>query len=75
MNTDNILQTPQQFVANNPAFKMGGLRNLLFFRNTNGLVSSGAVCNIGRKLLINVPKCLAWLESNPQPKGVNNDKQ
>ena len=74
MDNNNTLQTPQQFVANNPAFKMGGLRNLLFFRNTNGLVSSGAVCTLGRKLLINVPKFFAWLESNPQPKGVNNDK-
>lgn len=74
MANNDLLQTPQQFVANNPAFKMGGLRNLLFFRNTNGLVSSGAVCNIGRKLLINVPKFLAWAESNPQIKGKNNER-
>lgn len=71
---NNVFQTPQQFVANNPAFKMGGLRNLLFFRNTNGLVSSGAVCTIGRKLLINVPKFIEWASKSPQIKGGNNAK-
>lgn len=70
--TDVLLQTPQQFIESNPAFKMGGLRNMLFYREVNGLVACGAVCNIGRKVLINVPKFLEWVATNPNPKGVKN---
>lgn len=70
--TDVLLQTPQQFLESNPAFKLGGLRNILFYREVNGLVSSGAVCSIGRKLLINVPKFLEWIATNPNTRGDKN---
>ena len=68
------LKTLRQFVAEYPAFTIGGLRNCLFYREQNGLVDSGAVIQIGRKLLINTECFMDWLLTQPQPKGVVNGK-
>lgn len=55
------LMTVAQFAEAHPAFTVGGLRNLLFFRETNGL--EAAVRRVGRRLLILEPAFFAWIES------------
>ena len=68
------LRTLRQFVAEYPAFTIGGLRNCLFYREHNGLLDSGAVIQIGRKILINKECFMNWLLTQPQPKGVIHGK-
>ena len=63
------LMTPRQFIAANPAFTMGGLRNYIFYEDINGLKASGAIQRIGRKILIDPTRFHAWVASNPQPTG------
>lgn len=41
-------KTVKQFVAENPAFTIGGMRNYIFLEEVNGLKSSGAIKRIGR---------------------------
>ena len=78
MNTNNTdlenLRTLRQFVAEYPAFTIGGLRNCLFYREQNGLLDSGAVIQVGRKLLIDTERFGNWLSTNPQPKGICNER-
>ena len=61
--------TPRQFVAANPAFTMGGLRNYIFYEDINGLKASGAIKRIGRKIFIDPQSFYKWVASNPQPTG------
>ncbi|MBR6010482.1 MAG: hypothetical protein IKP35_03675 [Alphaproteobacteria bacterium] len=65
---NNIL-TLRQFVAANPAFTMGGMRSYVFYEEYNGLKASGAIMRIGRKILIDANKFLAWVATNPSIKG------
>ena len=59
------LYTVTQFCQHHPAFTQGGLRWLLFNRETNGLKK--AVVRVGRKLLIDENAFFAWLdEQNEQ---------
>jgi len=58
--------TVKQFVEANPAFRVGGIRNLIFNEHINGLVKFGAVVRIGGKVLINQDKFFAWVESQNQ---------
>ncbi len=55
--------TVQQFIKKHPAFTMGGLRSLIFNEHQNRLAESGAICRIGRKVLICEEKFFAWIET------------
>jgi hypothetical protein len=50
-----------QFCARHPGFPVGGVRWLLFHRETNGL--NCAVVKLGRKLLLDENKFFEWVES------------
>jgi hypothetical protein len=53
------LLTVKQFCQQHPAFTPGGLRWLLFHRQTNGLHC--AVLKVGRRVLIDVDQFFCWL--------------
>jgi hypothetical protein len=55
--------TVKQFINENTAFTVGGIRALIFNEHTNGLKLSGAVTRIGSKVLIDQSKFFAWIES------------
>ena len=55
------LCTVRQFCQKNPAFTLGGMRWLLFHRQTNGLEE--AVVKIGRRVLIDEDKFFDWLDA------------
>ncbi len=65
--------TTEQFSLNNPFYTQSALRNLIFKANErqsskgvikgNGLLESGAIIRVGRKVLINEPKFYAWIEA------------
>lgn len=65
--------TVAQFSERNPAFSQSALRNLVFkadaresTRGTipgNGLVESGAIVRLGRKVLIHEGRFFEWVES------------
>ena len=57
------LSTVNQFTEKQPAFTLGGLRALIFNEDSNGLKASGAIVRIGRRVLIDETKFLAWIES------------
>ncbi len=57
------LKTVKQFIAENPAFTLGGVRNYIFFEEQNGLRASGAIKRIGRKILIDVDAFYKWVET------------
>jgi hypothetical protein len=61
-----VLTTVNQFPTKHPAFKVSGLRALIFNEHTNGLAKSGAIVRIGRKVLIDEAKFFAWVESQNQ---------
>lgn len=65
MTVSNIPQfkTVKQFIAENPAFTLGGMRNYIFFEDTNGLKASGAIKRIGRKILIDVEAFYKWVDT------------
>lgn len=58
-----IYSTVTQFCEQYPAFKPGGVRGLIFNESVNGLKASGAVVRIGRKILIDNSKWMAWVAS------------
>ena len=67
MQTQNTFQTPtfstvNQFCERHPAFKVGGIRHLIFNEATNGLAHSSAIVRIGRKITINEEKFFAYIE-------------
>jgi predicted DCC family thiol-disulfide oxidoreductase YuxK len=45
------------------SFTVRAMRHLLFHAETNGLAKSGAIIKIGRKTLIDVPRFIAWLNT------------
>jgi hypothetical protein len=55
--------TVSQFAEKYPAFPLGGIRKLLFNARTNGLLASGAIVKIGRRVLINEAKFFRWVEA------------
>lgn len=61
-----IYLTVNQFVQKHTAFKIGGLRSLIFNEHSNGLSKSAAIIRIGRKILINEEKFFGWVESQNQ---------
>ena len=66
-----IYLTVNQFCTNHPAFKLGGIRALIFNENSNGLSSSGAIVRMGRKVLIHQERFFNWLD-NQSKGGANN---
>ena len=60
------LLTKKQFIEKHKAFTKGGLDMQLFKRKTNGLVSSGAVLQNGRKILIDEERYFAWLKAQQE---------
>ena len=56
------LLTVSQFIEKHQWATRGGLRQLLFERETNGL--NVAVVRIGRKLLLDEDRFFAWVEKN-----------
>jgi hypothetical protein len=65
----NNLMTTKQFVAENPCFTMGSLRNILFYADANGLEAIGAIKRCGRKILIDAELFFCWLDKNPSITG------
>jgi hypothetical protein len=57
------LLTVEQFCDKHIAFTYGGIRWLIFKRQTNGLQLAGAVVFIGRRVLIDEAKFFAWVEA------------
>ena len=67
------LFTLSQFAERNPAFTQAALRNLIFKADQrlsskgvipgNGLIEAGAVIRVGRKVLLNEERFLAWVEA------------
>lgn len=63
--------TVRQFTEVEPAFSQAALRNLVFKANPrkstkgiipgNGMLESGALIRVGRKVLINRARFLAWI--------------
>lgn len=71
-----VLLTVREFCNRHSWATAGGLRHVLFFRETNGLEASGAIVRFGRRLLIDQAKFFRWLEADgrnltsggPEPK-------
>lgn len=55
------LHTIEQLCDRERAFRIGGVRWMVFNRDSNGLEKSGALIRVGRRVLIDRPKFLAWL--------------
>jgi hypothetical protein len=72
--------TVEQFSIEEPSFSTSSLRNYIFksvprisakgIVPGNGLIECGAIVRIGRKILINEEKFLAWVESQQKSGGV-----
>ena len=70
------LYTVEQFSSKHGAFTPGALRSLIFKANPrqstkgeipgNGLIESGALVRLGRKVLIDEEKFFAWVRSQQQ---------
>lgn len=70
-----VVLTVKQFAQRNPAFTELALRNIIFKASPrlaangstipgNGLIESGALIRIGRKVLIDEDKFFAWVDKN-----------
>ncbi|MGB4498011.1 MAG: hypothetical protein WBI40_04870 [Methylococcaceae bacterium] len=55
--------TVNQLAQRQPALCVGGIRHLIFNEAKNGLAQSGAVCRIGKKVLIDEGKFIEWIQS------------
>ncbi len=54
-------KTVKQFVEDNPAFSAGGVRGVLFYLGDKA-ERDGVVARLGRRVLINEPKFLQWVQ-------------
>ena len=54
--------TVKQFVEKNPAFTIGGLRSAIYWQH-DALEKSSAISHIGRRILINEPVFLRFVQS------------
>jgi hypothetical protein len=61
--TISMYLTVTQFCDIHKAFKIGGVRSIIFNEHQNGLAESGAIVRIGRKVLVNQNKFFDWLQS------------
>lgn len=74
------LYTVEQFPARQPGFTQAALRNLIFKAEPrqssrgeipgNGLIECGAIVRLGRKVLIDEARFLAWIRAQPAKEGV-----
>jgi hypothetical protein len=73
---ETVYLTVKQLALQQPAFKESSLRWALFNAEYNGLAKSGAVVRVGRKVLIDPARFMAWLRSNPvtSPPGAKPSK-
>lgn|SRR4051812_45062847 len=55
--------TVEQMVKRHPALTPGGLRWMLFHRETNGLEQSGAIITRGRRIYLDETRFLEWFAS------------
>jgi len=55
--------TVEQLVQRHPALTPGGIRWMLFHRETNGLQKSGAIISRGRRLYLDEVRFLNWFAS------------
>jgi hypothetical protein len=60
--------TVEQMVQRHPALSPGGIRWMLFHRETNGLERSGAVITRGRRLYLDEARFLEWFASADKPR-------
>ena len=60
--------TVEQMVQRHPALSPGGIRWMLFHRETNGLERSGAVITRGRRLYLDETRFLEWFASVGKPR-------
>ncbi len=51
-----------QLAQRQPALTVGGLRHWIFNEEKNGLKDSGAIIRIGKKLVIDEGKFIAWIQ-------------
>lgn len=63
----NANETPQyltvkQFAEKHPAFSLGGLRSTIFWKRDE-LERAGAIARLGRRVLIDEPVFLAFVQS------------
>lgn len=75
----NQVKTVTQFCNDNPAFTQAAMRGLIFkaeprpthegTKPGNGLIESGAIIRIGRRVLINEAKFFDWVRQQ-QPASV-----
>ncbi|WP_296700727.1 hypothetical protein [Thiocapsa sp. UBA6158] len=59
--TAPTLYTVRDLARCEPALTVGGIRDDLFHRSTNGLEESGAVIRRGRRLLLHRELYMTWL--------------
>jgi hypothetical protein len=57
------LLPPAHYIHIDPAFSLPSLRWHLFHRHQNGLVETGAVVEIGRRVLIDPARFRAWVRA------------
>ena len=68
------LKSVKRFVESYPDFPEGGLRYLIFHSEprknskgehipTNGMAEAGVIVRVGRKVLLDVPRFFAWIDS------------
>ena len=53
--------TVKQFAEKNPAFTLGGLRSAIFWKGAE-LEAAGAIARLGRRVLINEPVFLRFVQ-------------
>ncbi|TDR23147.1 hypothetical protein [Marinicella litoralis] len=58
----NLLSV-NKFIEANPSFTVGGMRNLIFHADSNGLNDHNAIVRIGRKVMIDVEKFYLWIKA------------
>ncbi len=58
------LHTVNQFCEKYPAFTLGGIRDRIFYAESNGLKQCGAIVRNGRRVLIDEEKFFNWLLEN-----------
>lgn len=54
--------TVRQFSELQPAFPATSLRHLIFDADKNGLNKAGAIKRVGKKVIIDSEKFIAWVE-------------
>lgn len=64
INTILLLSTVKQFCQKYPAFTEGGIRDRIFYAESNGLKKFKAILRNGRRVLIDEEKFFQWLREN-----------